>query len=50
MIYSGWVDPQTGKSELYKKPEFEVDKQKAVWSDKALTASIYKSAGTACQS
>ncbi|XP_075265519.1 uncharacterized protein LOC142357910 [Convolutriloba macropyga] len=43
LIYSGWKDPQTGQSDLYTKPNYEPDKQKAVWSDRALSGSIYKS-------
>lgn len=43
VIYSGWKDPYTGQSDLYEKPNWDVDKQKAVWSDPALKESIYKS-------
>lgn len=44
MIYSGWKDPETGTSELYKKPDYEADKQKQVWSEPSLNKVIYRSA------
>ena len=44
MICAGWKDPETGVSELYKKPDFEPDKQKQVWSDPSLNRAIYRSA------